>query len=140
EAYTHDAHGNMTVMPHLPLMRWDFKDQLGATSRQVITNGAPEATYYVYDGAGQRMRKVTERQNGTRKNERIYLGGFEVYREFNGNGQSATLQRETLHIMDDMQRIALVETMTIENGVEIDVPVPRRRFQLSNHLGSSSLE
>ena len=32
------------------------------------------------------MRKVTERQNGTRKEERIYLGGFEIYREYNGNG------------------------------------------------------
>ena len=30
------------------------------------------ATYYVYDAAGQRVRKVTERQNGTRMKERIY--------------------------------------------------------------------
>ena len=28
EPYTHDAHGNMTAMPHLPLMEWDFHDQL----------------------------------------------------------------------------------------------------------------
>ena len=28
EHYTYDAHGNMTAMPHLPLMQWDFKDQL----------------------------------------------------------------------------------------------------------------
>ena len=32
------------------------------------------------------MRKVIETQNGTRKKERIYLGGFEIYREYNGNG------------------------------------------------------
>ena len=56
------------------------------------------------------MRKVTERQNGTRKDERIYLGGFEIYREYNGNGAAVTLERETLHVMDDKQRIALVET------------------------------
>ena len=71
-------------MPHLPLMQWDFKDQLQATSQQVVINGGtPEITYYVYDAAGQRVRKVTERQNGTRKSERIYLGGFEIYREYN---------------------------------------------------------
>ena len=92
----HDAHGNMTAMPHLTLMQWDFKDQLSATSRQVVNDGTPETTYYVYDAGGQRVRKVTERQNGTRKNERIYLGGFEVYREYDGNGSSATLERETL--------------------------------------------
>ena len=36
EIYTHDAHGNMTAMPHLSLMQWDFKDQLQATARQVV--------------------------------------------------------------------------------------------------------
>ena len=72
----------------------------------------PETTFYVYDASGQRVRKVTERQNGSRKAERIYLGGFEIYREFNGNGTDIALERETLHIMDDKQRIALVETRT----------------------------
>src|SRR5262249_7258938 len=27
ETYIHDAHGNMTSMPHLSMMQWDFKDQ-----------------------------------------------------------------------------------------------------------------
>ena len=62
EPYTYDAHGNMTRMPHLPLMQWDFKDQLQATSQQVVNDGGtPETTYYVYDAGGQRVRKVTER-------------------------------------------------------------------------------
>ena len=41
--------------------------------------------YYVYDASGQRARKVIERTGTggavTRIEERIYLGGFEVYRE-----------------------------------------------------------
>ena len=28
EPYGYDAHGNMLRMPHLPVMQWDFKDQL----------------------------------------------------------------------------------------------------------------
>lgn len=63
--YGYDAHGNMTGMPHLPLMRWDYKDQLCASSQQVMNNGTPETTYYVYDAAGQRARKVTESQQRT---------------------------------------------------------------------------
>ncbi|HEY6247730.1 MAG TPA: SpvB/TcaC N-terminal domain-containing protein, partial [Pyrinomonadaceae bacterium] len=52
EAYTHDTHGNMTSMPHLTLMQWDFKDQLRATSRQAVNttpppDKVPETTYYV---------------------------------------------------------------------------------------------
>ena len=80
ESYSHDAHGNMTSMPHLTLMQWDFKDQLSATSRQAVNatpppDKVPERSFYVYDGSGERIRKVTERQNGSRKAERIYLGG-----------------------------------------------------------------
>ena len=143
ETYLHDAHGNMISMPHLTRMDWDYKDQLSATSRQVINDTpppdkVPETTYYIYDAGGQRVRKVTERQNGKRKCERIYLGGFEVYREFKGNGDDIDLERETLHVMDDKQRIVLVETRTL--GDEADVPQRLIRYQIGNHLGSVSLE
>jgi RHS repeat-associated protein len=138
ETYSYDAHGNMMSMPHLTLMRWDFRDQLGATSRQAVNDGTPETTYYVYDANGQRVRKVTERQNGTRKNERAYLGGFEMYREYDGSGTGVTLERETLHVMDDRQRIALVETRT--QGSERGGPQQVIRYQFANHLGSASLE
>lgn len=57
----HPQHGFIDFMPHLPLMKWDFKDQLQATSTQIVNNGGtPEITYYVYDSSGQRVRKVTE--------------------------------------------------------------------------------
>ena len=59
--------------------------------RYANDGGTPETTYYVYDAAGQRVRKVTERQNGTRKDERIYLGGFEVYRKYDGSGTGVML-------------------------------------------------
>jgi RHS repeat-associated protein len=139
EIYTYDDHGNMKAMPHLKVMEWDFKDRLHATQQQVVNNGIGERTYFVYDAGGQRVRKVTETQNGTRKDERIYLGGFEVYRMYNGNGQKVVLERETLHVMDDKQRIALVETKTITNPDDKS-PVQLIRFQLGNHLGSAALE
>ena len=142
ELYTHDAHGNMTSMPHLTLMQWDFKDQLSATSRQAVNatpppDKVPETTFYVYDAGGQRVRKVTERQNGSRKAERIYLGGFEIYREFDGSGVGVALERETLHVLDDKQRIALVEMLTQGNDGS---PTQLIRYQSGNHLGSASLE
>jgi len=102
-----------------------------------VNNGTPETTYYVYDGAGQRVRKVTERQSGTRTHERTYLGGFEVYREYDGNGTSVTLERESLHVIDDKQRIALVETRTVGSDGS---PAQLIRYQFGNHLGSASLE
>ena len=64
ERYRYDAHGNLTEMPHLPPMEWDFHDQLRATSRQVVNEGVSEATWYVYDGVGQRARKINLRPGG----------------------------------------------------------------------------
>lgn len=146
ETYQYDGaaglHGNITAMPHLPLMLWDYRDQLRATARQVVNNGTPETTWYVYDSGGQRVRKVTERQAAagqtpTRMKERIYLGGFELYREYENDGDTLKLERATLHVMDDKQRIALVETR-----IEGNDPAPARliRYQLGSHLGSASLE
>ncbi len=134
EPYTHDAHGNMTAMPHLATMVWNFEDQL-----QRVDLGGGGTAYYVYDATGQRVRKVIESKNSTSQKERIYLGGFEVYREYNGNAKP-TLERESLNVMDDRQRIALADTQTIESSKDVVEPVPLHRYQLGNHLGSASVE
>jgi RHS repeat-associated protein len=83
------------------------------------------------------VRKVTERQGGTRKNERAYLGGLEIYREYEASGNVVSLERETLHVMDGQRRIALVETRTQGSDGS---PAQLTRYQFSNHLGSASLE
>jgi RHS repeat-associated protein len=133
--YDYDADGNMIRMPHLPLMNWDFKDQLHVT-QQTEDHGPADRTYYVYDSAGQRVRKVTVGTNSKKKYERIYIGGFEVYREYRHDG-SINLERETLHVMDDKRRIALVETKTIGKNAAAS---PITRYQFDNHLGSAVLE
>ena len=126
----YDAHGNMLSMPHLANMAWDFKDELS-----IVDLGGGGTAYYVYDASGQRGRKVVEKNGGSLLEERIYLGGFEIFRKrLNG---ALVLERETLHVMDDKQRIALVETKT--QGID-DSPPQLIRYQFGNHLGSASLE
>ena len=98
-------------------------------------------TYYVYDAAGQRVRKVTgERQTGPHA-RRAHLPRRlrdlpQARRQWRN---TLTLERETLHVMDDKQRIALVETRTLEHGSSMHrtdpCPLP-----VGNHLGSASLE
>ena len=140
ETYLYDASGNIVQMPHLPMMRWDFLDRLAASSRQVLNCGTPETTYYVYDSSGARVRKVTDRATGSRKTERFYVGGFELFHEFAGDGDELTLERETLHVMDDRQRVAIIETLTANRDDPVLTSVPLQRFQLANHLGSASVE
>ncbi|ODA39376.1 SpvB/TcaC N-terminal domain-containing protein [Desulfosporosinus sp. BG] len=137
----HLQHGFMEAMPHLQLMQWNFQEELQAVVRQRRTDGGtPETTYYVYDAVGQRIRKVTENAAGagnipTKKNERIYVGGIEIYREY--TGIHAGLERKTLHVMDNTRRIAMVE---IRNDVDDGSPVRLVRYQFGNHLDTACLE
>ena len=152
EVYGHDAHGNMLRMPQLQDMLWDFKDQLRLTRRQRVNDDDAdgieregEGTYYVYDASGQRVRKVTELSPDRVKDERIYLGGFEIFRKHGGaigsvDASTAVLERETLHVMDNKQRIALVETRSLDRVGNDRAPPQLIRYQLGNHLGSASLE
>jgi RHS repeat-associated protein len=142
ERYTYDPHGSMTSMTHLPAMRWDYGDRLQASGRQMFNGGTPETTYYVYDASGQRVRKVTEREaasgvDPTRMKERLYLGGLEIYREYDTTGSTVTLERETLHVISDQQPFALVDTRTLGDD---RTPVRLVRYQLANHSHSVSIE
>ncbi|WP_437606629.1 RHS repeat-associated core domain-containing protein [Sorangium sp. So ce834] len=128
--YAHDAHGNMTSMPHITALTWDENDQVRSTDL-----GGGGDVYYDYDAAGQRVRKVWEHSGLVE--ERIYLGGYEVYRRHNSSGLS--LERQTLHVMDGARRVAMVETKTVDTSGPFTV-TPRVRYQLDNHLGSASLE
>lgn len=136
--YTHDAHGNMTRMPHLSDMKWDFADQL-----KEVDMGGGGTAYYVYS-EGNRVRKVIE--NGNLTKDRLYLDDInEYYREYLSG--SKDFERETLHVMDSLsrnsgkrKRLATVETKTYENGSSVGTPSPVIRYNFDNHLGSACLE
>ena len=104
----------------------------------VNDGGTPETTYYVYDAGGQRVRKVTERPNGaTRKDERIYLGGFEIYREYDGDGTTSrwSARRCTSWTTSSASRWwRRARRATTAHRAQLI------RYQFGNHLGSASLE
>jgi RHS repeat-associated protein len=135
EAYSYDEHGNIKSLTHLTALNWNFKDQL-----QQADLGGGGTAYYVYDGSGQRIRKVIERLDGS-KEERIYIGGFEVFKKTDSS-LIVQEQTETLHVIDDSRRIAIIETKTVKDAVKIITGgwQPLLRYQYCNRLGSSSLE
>ena len=143
--YRYDVHGNMTRMPHLPEMTWDTYDRMQSTTRQVVGTGTPETTYYNYDAQGERLRKITYRQAAagntpTKKSERIYLGPFEIYREYDAAGTTIMRERETVHVMLDKQRALMVETRTVDVLGNDPAPAQMIRYQYGNHIGSVALE
>lgn len=127
--YSYDLHGNMLQLQNASFaLDWDFFDHLRKTDL-----GGGGTAYYVYDGTGQRVRKVIE--NGALIKERIYLGAYERYRETQGN--TLQVERETVHVMDNTQRIAMIEVRTKgnDNGLLFLI-----RYQYGNHLSTACLE
>ncbi|KAH8587779.1 hypothetical protein B0O99DRAFT_694120 [Bisporella sp. PMI_857] len=102
----------------------------------------PEKTWYVYDSAGLRIRKVTARAAAdgttqTKRKERIYLGMYEVYREYKADGTTVPLWRETIHVTGGASHLASIETRI--KGTE-PPPFQQILYYLSNDLNFATLE
>ena len=147
--YQHHAeHGFMEELPHLEKINWSFKEEVILTTRQHCTNdNIPVITYYQYDGNGQRIRKITENQAGagvvpTKKEERIYAADYETFKTYQGN--AVNFERDTLSLLDEGHRFVMLETVkqnTDPNPFPSDrIGVSLVRFQMHNHLGSSTME
>jgi len=139
ETYAYDQNGNCTAMPQLSLMAWDWKNELEATATQIVSQGAAPTTYYRYDAGGQRVRKATVAGTGGTRAERIYLGPYEVYREYAAG--VVALERQCLHVGSGTAVVALVETTTVDSAAAGGpLPPASTRYQLGNLLGSAVLE
>jgi RHS repeat-associated protein len=133
ERYVHDAAGNMTAMPHLTGMRWDYANQLAYANRE-----GGGHVYFGYGAGGERVRKVYEHSG--RVEERIYLADYEIYRKRTLSEPKPAFERETLHVMDGARRVAMVETTTSDRDVIAFESATRTRYEIDNHLGSATLE
>ena len=107
QLYDYDDHGNTTHMPHLERIKWDYADRM-----QYASLGGGGEVWYVYDASGERVRKVIENRNI--KEERLYLGGYEIYTKTN-NGE-IEVERETLHVYDGDKRIAIIDSEPAKSG------------------------
>jgi RHS repeat-associated protein len=125
----------MTSMPHLAAIAWDHADRM-----QHCDLGGGGDVWFVYDAGGERVRKVQVNGSGSTVRERVYLGGYEVYRERAANSAAPDSERQTLHVGHDRGKLALVETLTVDGGEPVGAPRSIQRHQYGNHLGSASLE
>ena len=132
--YLYDVHGNMLNFSNNAQQHaWDYRDMI-----QHLDLGGGGHAYYQYYSSKQRSRKVIVREEQNETWERIYLGGYELYRRY-VNGKLAD-ETETHHLFADEQRILIVEDKTMVKSASIVQPLPLNRYQYSNHLGSVGLE
>ncbi|MBK6795284.1 MAG: RHS repeat-associated core domain-containing protein [Acidobacteria bacterium] len=139
--YLYDPHGNMRNLVRTTpefYLRWDYRDMIAN-----INLGGGGWAYYQYDAGKQRTRKYIKR-NGDIE-ERIYLGGYELYRRKRAG--RVVEEIESIHLFEGEQRVLLVDDVTIPNTASDPRPdgliVQKQtlfRYQYSNHLGSACLE
>lgn len=142
----YDENGNITELEHLGGIAWNYRDNISSAVLLEREGGPNDAEYYVYDSAGQRVRRVKEtlRTVGVVEyDEKIYLGGVEIKR-IRANS-TEELKRTTLHVMDDRKRIAVshnwsLDTTNREINGPSDLNTNKTRYQYGNHLDSASLE
>ena len=134
-AYRHDTHGNTINLANVApeyFIRWDYRDMIHTLNLE----GGGWA-YYNYDADKQRTRKVIESQGGTKKWERLYLGGMEIYRRYSGN--RVVEEIEYHHLLEGDRRVLLVEDVLQTDNSRLETGT-LYRYQYGNHLGSAVLD
>jgi insecticidal toxin complex protein TccC len=128
-----DARGNLLELDQGRFVHWDLRSQLQSVSPVERAGKSADQEIYLYDGGGQRVRKIRSLQTHARAviNEVRYLPGLEL-RTDNDSG-------EILQVITAQPGLNSVNALHWETS-----PPPggndRYRYTFTDHLGSASLE
>ncbi|MCF5351137.1 toxin [Pseudomonas syringae] len=132
-ATSFDANGNLLQLVRGQVMGWDVRNQLQHITTVQREDGANDDERYVYDGQGQRSRKISTAQASSRTliNEVRYLPGLEI---------RTTADGEILHVITAQAGRSSVRVLHWDAGKPSAVENDQVRYSLGDHLGSSTLE
>jgi RHS repeat-associated protein len=133
--YHYDTHGSMLNLNNVAdeyKLHWDSNDMI-----QHINLGGGGDAFYDYGSDKERTRKRIVQDNVIE--ERIYLGGMEVFKKFDANGVIVE-EIETHHLFDGEQRLLMVEDVFKGGSTNLPDNTTLFKYQYSNHLGSVGLE
>lgn len=128
----YDLNGNRnTLQPGQDLL-WDLRNQLRQVEQVVRENEPNDIEFYLYDGSGQRLRKIRQAYTGTltRTHETRYLPDVET----------RTSADEILHVITVKAGRGSVQVLHWEKKPASDIPQNQLRYSFTDHLNSSTLE
>jgi RHS repeat-associated protein len=131
--YRFDANGNLVAETTSRHFGWDHADRMAIFATQIVGAEPSVHAHYLYDAAGERVKKFVRKQGGAIEVTH-YLGGFEHHR-WGGPGAGNAGENNTIHVMDDQARIALIRVGRAAPGDG----GPDEQFHLGDHLGSSTV-
>lgn len=129
-----DTNGNLLELDQGRVLAWDLRNQLQSVSPVERVSGSNDRESYIYDGGGQRVRKIRSLNTNARTvvAEVRYLSGLEL-RTDSGTGE--VLQVITAQAGLNSVRVLHWET-TPPSGISND----QYRYGLVDHLNSCTLE
>ena len=129
-----DAKGNLLELDQGRILNWDLRNQLQSVSPVERVSGLNDRESYVYDGGGQRVRKIRSLQTHARTvlAEVRYLPGLEM-RSDNGTG-------EVLQVITAQAGLNSVRVLHWETAPPSGIANDQYRYSLADHLKSCTLE
>ncbi len=143
--YQFDAMGNMLTLDGTAGVTWNYRNNMASAISIHREEKTDDAEYYIYDGAGQRVRKISESKTATgiSVHDVLYAGGIEIRRK----GQSASsaniiAYKDTWHtarssLGQDCFCVWRYRSQGISNT---STKTYQLRFQLNDMLNSSNQE
>ncbi|MBX8522665.1 toxin [Pseudomonas cichorii] len=124
-----DPNGNQLQLIRGQTLAWDVRNQLQQITTVTRATETSDYERYIYDGQGQRCRKINSTQTSSRSlnNEVRYLPGLEI---------RTTADAEILHVITAQNSRVLHWQAGQPSGIAND----QIRYSLSDHLDSSTLE
>jgi insecticidal toxin complex protein TccC len=128
-----DASGNLLELDPGRLLTWDLRNKLQSVSPVVRDSGRNDVESYLYDGGGQRVRKIRALQTNARTviAEVRYLPGLEL-RTASGTG-------ERLQVITAQAGLNSVRVLHWESDPPSGVN-DQYRYTLADHLNSCTME
>ncbi|MPQ71801.1 MULTISPECIES: RHS repeat-associated core domain-containing protein [unclassified Pseudomonas] len=129
-----DGNGNLLDLQPGQAMSWDLRNQLCEVRPVERENADDDLELYLYDGDGMRQRKVRTTQTNARSliSEVRYLPGLEI-RTHEGTG-------EVLQVICVQAGRSAMQVLHWETAPPSGIANNQYRYNLTDHLGSSSLE
>lgn len=150
ETVQYDANGNVGMLEGNRALYWNYRDNIShAPSIQRFGGQPNDGDYYLYDFSGQRVRRVTERlyNDVIEIEEKLYLGTLEILRRriaAKGSDKDGQLkqERKSLQVSEGSSRVAIIHNWTYDVSFKAkrNPPSQQIRYQLSDHLGSITVE
>ena len=131
-----DANGNLLALIPGQFLQWNARNQVHQVTQVVraqLDGQDNDLETYLYDGEGQRVRKVRRAKTGGGEqiSQTLYLPGLEVRESTRG---------ERLHVMTTQAGRNNVRVLHWEAGRPDEIDQDQWRYSLVDHLGSSTLE